>query len=499
MPDSSIVHSMTDIVSEIEGRAAVKWNWNNGLLTHEKQQKLLDPNRNSSNETMISNKDNFHISGDSIIIFGKDRKIDRTGSVPIDGEDTQIYSEEVAVMPYSFYDDNNNYDTKAPPPWYFRFEEINKPKHTLKDDVLAAFTVNKNGYLECTDEKITDANKGVIPYVLKQMAKNVLTGQGIISISLPVRIFQPKSLLERILDAWSFIPTFFEKASKTKDPIRRMKYVISSIVAGMYMSADLRKPFNPILGETLQGYFKDGSIIFMEHISHHPPISSFLIEGPKAYPYRLSGSVEFKAGMKSYGNILNISFAGANYVEFPDGHVIEFHYPTTRVSGLVMGDRTCNIEGTGILIDHEYPHRGIVVFNPDQPEFPSTTEPTNFEGLIYRSESKEIQKKEIKSLRDVADIEEEIWELHGNVLENLVIDGEEFWNIDNFLPHRYSPDPYCLPSDSRYREDLIWLVYEDQTFSQAWKEKLESQQRKDRKIRKDAEQKRKKKGTKFIE
>lgn len=78
---------------------------------------------------------------------------------------------------------------------------INKPKHTLKDDILASFTVNKNGYLECTDEKITEANKGVIPYVLKQMAKNVLTGQGIISISLPVRIFQPKSLLERILDA----------------------------------------------------------------------------------------------------------------------------------------------------------------------------------------------------------------------------------------------------------------------------------------------------------
>lgn len=116
MPDSSMVRSMTDIVSEIEVRTSVNWSWNNGLLAHEKEEKPKVAKRIASNETMSSNKDDFHISGDSIIIFGKNRPIDRTGSIPIDGEDSQIYSEEVAVMPYSFYDDNNAYDNKAPPP-----------------------------------------------------------------------------------------------------------------------------------------------------------------------------------------------------------------------------------------------------------------------------------------------------------------------------------------------------------------------------------------------
>lgn len=159
------------------------------------------------------------------------------------------------------------------------------------------------------------------------------------------------------------------KACSTNDELLRMKYVLSFIVSGMYMSADLRKPFNPILGETLEGYFKDGSKIYMEHVSHHPPISSYLIEGPAEYPYRIYGAVEFKGSIQNKGNVLNISFVGANHVEFPDGHMLEVHYPTTRVSGLMWGERTVNIEGTGILIDNKNNRRGIVVFNPEKPNF----------------------------------------------------------------------------------------------------------------------------------
>mmetsp|Transcript_19300 Transcript_19300/g.18997 ORF Transcript_19300/g.18997 Transcript_19300/m.18997 type:complete len:280 (+) Transcript_19300:786-1625(+) len=277
-----------------------------------------------------------------------------------------------------------------------------------------------------------------------------------------------------------------------------MKYILAFIVSGMYMSADLRKPFNPILGETLEGYFKDGTRIYMEHISHHPPISSYLIEGPAEYAFKMYGAVEFKGSIKNKGNVLNIFFEGANYVEFPDGHLIEFHYPTTRVSGLMWGERTVNIEGTGILIDHDHDTRGIVVFNPESPEFDVTTEPTSFEGLIYTSESKELQKKKIASLKDVTDIEEEICDVWGNVLEELLIDNEKFWEIDSYTPYRCFPMPTSLPSDCRYREDLLWLQYDNLKYSQEWKGKLEVQQRHDKKMRLNCEKARKKKKTKFV-
>lgn len=41
-----------------------------------------------------------------------------------------------------------------------------------------------------------------------------------------------------------------------------------------------RKPFNPILGETWQAQLSDGTCMFMEQISHHPPVSAFHMEGP---------------------------------------------------------------------------------------------------------------------------------------------------------------------------------------------------------------------------
>jgi hypothetical protein len=37
---------------------------------------------------------------------------------------------------------------------------------------------------------------------------------------------------------------------------------------------------NPIIGETLQGGYPDGTKIYCEQISHHPPISYFLCVGP---------------------------------------------------------------------------------------------------------------------------------------------------------------------------------------------------------------------------
>mmetsp|Transcript_3057 Transcript_3057/g.3739 ORF Transcript_3057/g.3739 Transcript_3057/m.3739 type:complete len:342 (+) Transcript_3057:205-1230(+) len=318
LPSSITTRSINDV--EQDHKRIIKWGW---------RQPAIGLQHNSTSET--KHEKFCIVQGDHAILFGVKRKIDRTGQEPIDGNEDYVYSEELGAGPYSFFDNNAEFDKAAPPPLYIKFEVLNKPKDTKKNKILKTFSLNEEGFLECTDENIKESNKGVIPYVLKQLAKNILTGQGLVSISLPVRIFQPKSLLERIIDAISFVPTFFSKACKTNDEVLRMKYVISFIVSGLYMSADLRKPFNPILGETFEGYFKDGTRIYMEHTCHHPPISSYLVEGTAEYPFRMYGSVEFKGNIKNAGNTLFIFFEGANYVEFPDGHIIEFHYPINKV------------------------------------------------------------------------------------------------------------------------------------------------------------------------
>lgn len=53
----------------------------------------------------------------------------------------------------------------------------------------------------------------------------------------------------------------------------------------------MKKPFNPLLGETYQGFI-DGCPIYGEQISHHPPITSVYMVGRG---YKVYGTFESKA------------------------------------------------------------------------------------------------------------------------------------------------------------------------------------------------------------
>lgn len=76
------------------------------------------------------------------------------------------------------------------------------------------------------------------------------------------------------------------------------------------------KPFNPLLGETYQASFTDGTRIYCEHTSHHPPIANFLMEDPDNL-YKFWGFYEFKA--KISGNNLLMRNEGPNHIQFQDG------------------------------------------------------------------------------------------------------------------------------------------------------------------------------------
>jgi hypothetical protein len=39
-------------------------------------------------------------------------------------------------------------------------------------------------------------------------------------------------------------------ATRTNDPVERVKLVVTMVIAGLYNGTKQKKPFNPILGET---------------------------------------------------------------------------------------------------------------------------------------------------------------------------------------------------------------------------------------------------------
>lgn len=59
------------------------------------------------------------------------------------------------------------------------------------------------------------------------------------------------------------------------------------VISTLYMTVKPSKPFNPILGETFEGYFAKEQLtaddpcifkVYAEQSSHHPPVSNILIE-----------------------------------------------------------------------------------------------------------------------------------------------------------------------------------------------------------------------------
>ena len=71
-----------------------------------------------------------------------------------------------------------------------------------------------------------------------------------------------------------------KKADADTDPVERIKSMICATMSGMTIGTSQKKPFNPFLGETLNFEFEDGSKLYLEHTTHHPPISNWLLTLP---------------------------------------------------------------------------------------------------------------------------------------------------------------------------------------------------------------------------
>ena len=105
------------------------------------------------------------------------------------------------------------------------------------------------------------------------------------NISLPIFIFDPRSLLEMWVWQNGYCDEFLEKAFLEKDPIERLKYATTYALTKMHLCVAQQKPFNPILGETFRSKLGD-SLFYLEQTSDHPPQINFYVIGKN---YKLFG------------------------------------------------------------------------------------------------------------------------------------------------------------------------------------------------------------------
>lgn len=97
-----------------------------------------------------------------------------------------------------------------------------------------------------------DIQGDVIKMVIKQLTSNIMSGKSIMNMSLPVEIFDDRSILERVAIGFGYAPKFLIPASQTNDLLEQAKFVTLFFLGMGTMNLTLTKPFNPILGETFE-------------------------------------------------------------------------------------------------------------------------------------------------------------------------------------------------------------------------------------------------------
>jgi len=211
-------------------------------------------------------------------------------------------------------------------------------------------TAALTGGWKVDDQEALKAQRGVVWEFLKTIGQKIMQGADLMGTPFPVYINEPRSYLEMLCDGWCTAPTYLTRAGHETDPLERLKLVITFAISGLHNTCHLGKPFNPILGETYQAGFEDGTEIYCEQLCHHPPITAWQLFGPD-HLYYLYGYGEWTAAFR--GNSVKGAQKGPLFVEFRDGTKIKYNLPLVLLNGVLWGDRIMEYEGVVAFSDEK--------------------------------------------------------------------------------------------------------------------------------------------------
>ena len=386
---------------------------------------------------------------------------------------------------------------------------LTKEQLTFKytQDFLKDFLIKDNSGVYSLKQEIVDRQGGVIKDLIGQLTKSIVSKTHI-TISLPIRIFEPRSMIERYTDWFSFAPDILEKAAKCDNNLETFKYVIIFSLSAIFRSTEQLKPLNPLLGETYQCQWEDGSKFYIEHISHDPPISRIYITSSKNL-YIVSGYINMELGgiLKAViTNSMQMIPKGKITVYFPQKkQTVSFQLPKINLGGALWGQRYIYFYDLMKFEDTDNNLKAVIAFANSTKELKKKRIQDIYGKIFkYTYTQKDLEKpfytESIPFKPFPPNNDDVITEITGSWLENIQFDGKVAFSIQENSPPALNPSDNPLPSDSRYREDKIWLkhsfdnkefgkVFEG--YAQSWKLGLEAQQRYEKELRKEFEKKNK--------
>jgi hypothetical protein len=354
-------------------------------------------------------------------------------------------------------------------------------RRALAARVWKQFRPHASGGLQMYDEEELKRQRGVVWELVKMVGNRIAEGMELRDIGVPLPLLQPSSMLECMSRAWAFAPTYLAAAARSSDPIERFKLVITFAISGMHLSAQCKKPFNPILGETFEAQYRDGTQVYMEQTTHHPPASNWQIVGSgNAYQYwgRGVGSASAR------GNLIRGYQHGPNVLDFAGGQRITWNLPVLTVQGIAWGDRVQHFDGTVQFRDEANQISCDVQFN---------AEALGFVKSLFSKPKQKTDYLRGDIMVGPAGKQTKVATVEGSWLSHIDIGGTRFWEYDKALPHVLHPrsPKETLESDSFKREDLLAFAEGDLERCGELKQVLEDRQRYDRRLREKARSARK--------
>lgn len=370
---------------------------------------------------------------------------------------------------------------------------------------------HEDGGFGFTNRELLASQRAAIMDLVKEVGKRMLTGSvNLTNLSMPVKMFEARSYLQKLTDPWVY-PEMLDRAAAASDPVERMQWVVTWFVAGLqHVYQSWKKPFNPLLGETWQATQDGGRCqIYLEQISHHPPISAFELIGPEN-SYTFTGHSQPDVQYK--GSAVKTTAKGYRALQFPgDGTRIEIMYPSYYMRGIVTAEQPRgDVTGAVTFTDIKNSLACHVDFGKvSGAEAPLLRRPDSLSGSIFRlppgfksgDALPSIQPKQSSSMATgigslfrssesstaaAAAPVHTVSHCVGNWLSYLDWDGTRRWSIMETAPSQWTQVAAPLPSDSRFRLDLATLAEGDIVGAQEAKVALEERQRHDAKVRKEA-------------
>lgn len=355
-----------------------------------------------------------------------------------------------------------------------------------------------DGLQPCTHEECKNERKVAKKY-FKQYTANVFKVEANkVAITFPIEFSEPRTYLERCADLFSFLTTqYIEKAVRlkndTKNAPRMLAYITTGIIAGFHIDINSRKIFNPYLGETYVAKWSNGTTIYAEQSSHHPPTSDYEIIGPNNSWYCYShASFDVDTGV----NQLEIKQNGKFTLKIKDGPVYEWTFPNVLVTGILKDLKTVRVKGEFKIVDTTNNLISHVEMCPNLKKIPSNHyfhsmkdanastvygQITSMNGqLSNKMKPHNNNKHHHHHDENCSDI------IYGDYCKELYYNNEKVWDINSDFasrPIKTLSDDLLLPSDSRFRYDRYLLIEGKSSEAEKAKLALETIQRRDEKTR----------------